>query len=232
MDIRRHSLGVVFGLVLAFAVVLAQGGCGKQGSTAPPPGSGDPLYVLTAKEKTGASLERAGKRSEVAVPPEQRLFDGDTVENTGPRSATLTDFKRGHRFTLTPATRVLLNDGKITLFKGGTRLVFKKMDGEFKIVLPDSVSLGIRGTEFILIVDADGRSVVRMLDGTITVDRAGQASTLETPRAAVIGKASEPLQIFDDPASLPADLLTGPDAAALGLGSDTEVIERTRSSTY
>lgn len=232
MNIRWHSLAVVGGLTLAFLVIIAQGGCGKRASSTPPPGSGDPLYVLTAKEKTGAALERTGKRSEVTLPPEQRLFDGDTVENTGPRAATLTDFKRGHRFTLTPATRVLLNDGKITLFKGGTRLVFKKMDGEFKIVLPDSVSLGIRGTEFILIVAADGRSVVRMFDGTITIDRAGQTTTLETPRAALIGKASEPLQIFDDPASLPADLLTGPDAVTLGLGSDTEVIERTRSSSY
>ncbi|RCK78278.1 MAG: hypothetical protein OZSIB_1655 [Candidatus Ozemobacter sibiricus] len=225
---------MVVGLIVALLGLggLVGCGCGKRGEGTPAASSSDPIYVATAKEKAVLALERKGKRSELPLPPPQNLYQGDVVENTGPKAALLTDFKRGHRFTLAPATRVMLEDGRLTVYKGGTRLVFKRSGGEFKVVLPGNATLGVRGTELIVVVTDDGRTVVRMLDGRVDLERDGTITPLSTPQTALLGPASAPLQIVADPASLTADLLADPAAAAIGLGSDTELVERDRDSAY
>lgn len=234
MPQTRASLTNAIGMMVAFlgVVCLTGCGCGKRGEGTPAANRGDPIYVATAKEKAVLALERKGKRSELPLPPPQNLYQGDVVENTGPKAALLTDFKRGHRFTLAPATRVMLEDGRLTVYKGGTKLVFKRSGGEFKVVLPGNATLGVRGTELIVVVTDDGRTVVRMLDGTVDLEREGAITPLSTPQTALLGPGNTSPQIIADPASLTADLLADPAAAAIGLGSDTERVERDRDSTY
>ncbi len=225
-----------FGLFLLFSIaILLPGifGCGsRSGSSRTSSGSGDPLYLLKAQEKTAVALERKGKKSSVDLPPEQSLYDADIVENTGKKAATVVEIKKGHKFTLAPTTKVQVNESSIFLIQGGARIEFRKSQGEFKVVLPNKVCLGIRGTELIVVLTSDGRSVVRMLEGEIDITREEEKTPLKAPQSAIIPLASDPIQIFAQPASLPAAILEIPEASFLGIASENENIGRSRDSNY
>jgi len=213
-------------------VLMLNTGCGKKPSSEPTSGKGEALYWVKAPEKTTVVLDRTGKRSELSLPPEYSLYDSDIIENTGKKPAIVHEIKKGHKFTLAPSARVKLNDQMLTLYQGGTRFEFKKVHGEFKVVLPNSVSLGIRGTDFVVVLNPDGQSVVKMLEGEIIITQEGKGTPLKTPESALIGPASAPVKIFTDPDKLPAGLLPESVSDFLGLGSDSKTMEGTRQSHY
>jgi len=222
-----------YGCLLLVALLVTVVGCGKKGSaTKSSRSKTEALYRVKAKEKTSVAIEHGGKRSESKLPPDGVLFDGDTVENTGKKPATLHETTKDHRFNLAPAARVQVGDGTITLFQGGARFEFKKVDGEFRIVLPRKAALAIRGTEFIVVASLDGTTTVRMLSGKLDIETAGKVTSLAAPATACLGHETEPVQIYAEPAQIPPAVLQSADAVAIGLGDNIERFERNRKSNY
>jgi hypothetical protein len=105
---------------------------------------------------------------------------------------------------------------------GAARFVSGDVDPE-RFVLHTPVALiGIRGTDFVVVVAQSGRTTVSVLEGAVIV----------TPRGgvAVVGEAGETVVVEAEPgvpAIVRAGLLIPPDP---GLGSIPEEAERTRES--
>lgn len=228
----RRMVGL--SLVLALSWLGLTTGCGRKPASGVSRGGGEPLYQVTSPEKTTAALEHGGKRSTLDLPPEARLFDSDIIENTGTKAAIVSEIRKGHKFTLAPSAKVQVNDQRLTLFQGGTRFEFRKIQGEFKIVLPNSASLGIRGTEFAVVLQAGGQALIRMFEGKLEIERAGKVTALEAPQSAVLGESAAAVQIVADPTQIPPAFRNDPAAPFLGLdsGSEEESVGRTRKSNY
>ncbi|HOT29390.1 MAG TPA: FecR domain-containing protein [Candidatus Ozemobacteraceae bacterium] len=202
---REKNLGTTVFVAVALVLLnLLFVGCGKSGkssSAAPSVGKGESRYQVSAMEKTIVSLERSSKISELPLPPEYPLHDGDILENKGGKPASIKDLKEGHKFALAPQARVQLGGQKITMFRGKTMFEFRKMNGEFKIVLPGAV-LGIRGTRFLVGVQSDGTSVVKMFEGRLEVEKDGKITPLQDQETGVIEKSSE-VQVIPAGGKLP-----------------------------
>jgi hypothetical protein len=198
--------GAVVVLILLMAVFpgCRSGGTAKS-AKAPARGANEPLYLVKAEAQTTVNLERKGKTEALPLPPEHGLFDQDIVENVGAKPASLSDPREGHRFILAPEARVQVGYQTLTMFRGKSLFEFRKVDGEFKIVLPKAM-LGIRGTSFLVVVEPDGTSMVRMFEGRIEIDRQGEKMSLADQQSVVIGADGSTATVIEKDGDLP-DLL-------------------------
>ena len=212
-------LGMVFGIFLLFQTP----GCSKVASKSPPPpppGTGEAIYRIKATEKTFIALERGTRRAEVPLPPEYKLYDLDVIENKGSKPAIISELQNNHKFTLAPESKVKVGYNSLVMYFGKTLFEFEKVNGEFRIVLPRAV-LGIRGTRFEVEVQANGNSSVQLFEGKIAIEQDGKTTMLENQGTVNIDNASTPLQII--PAS---------GTQTENIGSDSEDIQRNRTTTY
>ncbi len=185
-DIKKKAISVT--AMLAFLLVtLFFYGCGsaRKASSGIPSTGGVSLYKVTAAEETTVALERTKQQTDLPLPPEYDLVDGDTLENKGEKPASIKDIKGGHKFVLSPKAKVKLGVQKLTLYRGKSLFEFRKVNGEFKIFMPNAV-LGIRGTRFFVDVQDDGKTIVKMFEGKLEIEKNGQVTPLQNQEMAEI----------------------------------------------
>lgn len=192
MKLDNSRKFISFALCLcSFLGTLFFSGCGqsKKASSVIPVTGQSLLYKVTAAEETSITLERSKILADLPLPPEYDLVDGDVLENSGTKPASIKDISEGHKFVLSPKAKIQLGIQKITLFRGKSLYEFKKINGEFKIHLPNAV-LGIRGTRFMVEIQPDGKSMIKMFEGKIEITRNGQITPLQDQQMAVIDSES------------------------------------------
>ena len=174
MRVLVHALGVIAALALA--------GCGEPKSSSRatlPPGIGDVEVVVRVVHGT---LVNHDVRRVLAVSDD--VYWHELIE-TEPESATEVEFVDGTRLTVGPAAKVNLDEFVyggppgtdrmvMTMTKGMSRFVTGSMDkAAYEIRAPGAI-IGVRGTEFTLMVDPqEGTTLCLVHQGEVEIRRPG-----------------------------------------------------------
>lgn len=102
-----------------------------------------------------------------AYQPGAPVLEGDILETQEESKAELT-YSDGTRMRLKPSTKVEVHAVSLKIFKGQTWHQFTKRGTEFVIETPSLVA-GIRGTQFDIMVNQRGKSILSVLEGKVSV---------------------------------------------------------------
>jgi len=111
---------------------------------------------------------------------ECKLVNRTTYIITGPGDWAEIEFPNGTKFKLAPNTKIkiaALNTVYIQSGKSWIKVDAIGPDGEFHIKTPTATT-GIRGTEFIVEVENDGASTIKLIEGLIEVTDSNQQSKM------------------------------------------------------
>jgi len=179
-------------LAILLASMVASGCCqNRKASSRMPAPVQMSIYKMMASEVTTVALERSKQITDLPLPPEYDLTDGDILDNKGGKPASIQDVKDGHKFILSPKAKIKLGVQKLTLYRGKSMFEFRKTNGEFKIHMPNAV-LGIRGTKFLVDIKDDGRAIVQMFEGKLAIEKNGHEVLIQGQEIAEID--STPIQ--------------------------------------
>ena len=177
-------------LIVAGTVFLCPGCSSQKAASGPtrlkaaevakiPRPAGNALYRTAHDLALPVELARQGKTFKIPLQSDFDLFSKDALANLSPKDVLIQEVDGKAFFQLKPATKIEFDRGFLILHKGQARFEFKKVDGIFRIRLPQ-VTLGIRGTTLDVELKSDGSSVVRLIEGTIDVEATAAPKTTLT----------------------------------------------------
>lgn len=159
-----------------------------------PARQGETVFLTMNGQPVPVMLNRSGNSFQVEVPEKFVLLSNDGIQNLHTADLPLADPGNNHLLQLKPNAKLVAGVRTVTIEQGLVRLQFRKLNGEYRVVIPGA-TLGVRGTTFDVLVRPDRSSAVTLHEGRIAITHAGSTTDLEEGGIAEFGPEGSTMKV-------------------------------------
>ncbi len=159
-----------------------------------PTRQGEVVFLTMNGQPAPIALARGGSSYQVEVPEKFELLSNDGIQNLHHADLPLADPGSDHLLQLKPNAKLVAGVRTVTIEQGLVRLQFRKLNGEYRVVIPGA-TLGIRGTTFDVLVRPDQSSAVTLHEGHIVITHNGSTTDLQEGGIAEFGPGGSTLKV-------------------------------------